>query len=98
MRGFDSFRTAFRNERYLHAKSINVELHTPFCPIQLSLCLKMPKICSKTNSKVNQRTKFRNGFLNRRCCFTTEILGLIDAVSNMAVKVTRVQRSCRYWV
>ena len=44
-------------------------------------CSKIEKVSSQTISKMQQRTEFRNSFLNQKCHFKTVISGLIDAVS-----------------
>ena len=42
--------------------------------------LEMAKILLEDNFNDEQRTQFRNGFLDRQCHFDIVALGLIDAV------------------
>ena len=78
---FRQFSERFFEETIIRMqKPSNVELQTvPFDQYETP-CAKIKKILLDGHFETEQRTKFPNGLLNRRCHFNNVILGLIDVV------------------
>ena len=71
------FGIVFWKKNYSRAKTIRVQVKDFLLNNKITF---EKNICSRTIFKIEQRTRLRNGFSNRRRHFEIVILGLVDVI------------------